>query len=34
LAGDLAAEKVGFEALIASDIINNLGCAFKRIKKE
>ena len=34
LAGDLAAEKVGFEALIASDIIKMLGKAFKTIKKE
>ena len=28
LAGDVAAEETGFEALIASDIINNLGNAF------
>ncbi|MDA3892041.1 MAG: NAD(P)H-hydrate dehydratase [Salinivirgaceae bacterium] len=34
LAGDLAAEQLGFEALIASDIINNLGLAFKKVKKE
>jgi ADP-dependent NAD(P)H-hydrate dehydratase / NAD(P)H-hydrate epimerase len=31
LAGDLAAEKVGQEALIASDIIEHLGLAFKKI---
>lgn len=31
LAGDLAAEKLGFESLIASDIIDNLGSAFKSI---
>jgi ADP-dependent NAD(P)H-hydrate dehydratase / NAD(P)H-hydrate epimerase len=31
LAGDLAAEKVGQEALIASDIIENLGLAFKKL---
>ncbi|NPD45777.1 MULTISPECIES: NAD(P)H-hydrate dehydratase [unclassified Lentimicrobium] len=29
LAGDLAAEKLGFESLIASDIIEHLGQAFK-----
>jgi len=34
LAGDLAAEKIGLEALIASDIINHLGLAFKKVKKE
>jgi len=34
LAGDLAADEMGFEALIASDIINNRGNAFKRIKKD
>jgi len=34
LAGDLAADEMGFEALIASDIINNLGNAFKKIKKD
>lgn len=33
LAGDIAAAEIGHEALIASDIINNLGYAFKRIKK-
>jgi len=32
LAGDLAVEHVGQEALIASDIIDYLGHAFKRIK--
>lgn len=31
LAGDLAAEKLGFESLIASDIIENLGSAFKTL---
>jgi ADP-dependent NAD(P)H-hydrate dehydratase / NAD(P)H-hydrate epimerase len=31
LAGDLAAEKLGQEALIASDIIDNLGNAFLKI---
>jgi ADP-dependent NAD(P)H-hydrate dehydratase / NAD(P)H-hydrate epimerase len=31
LAGDLAAEKLGQEALIASDIIENLGLAFKKL---
>jgi ADP-dependent NAD(P)H-hydrate dehydratase / NAD(P)H-hydrate epimerase len=31
LAGDFAAEKVGQEALIASDIIDNLGLAFKKL---
>lgn len=31
LAGDIASSKVGEEALIASDIINNLGEAFKTI---
>ena len=34
LAGDLAAEKVGQEALIASDIIKNLGSAFKKLQKK
>ncbi len=34
LAGDLAAERVGQEALIASDIIENLGAAFKKIQKK
>lgn len=33
LAGDLAANQKGFEALIASDIIENLGEAFKLIHK-
>jgi len=33
LAGDIAAYETGFEALIASDIINNLGKAFKNIVK-
>jgi ADP-dependent NAD(P)H-hydrate dehydratase / NAD(P)H-hydrate epimerase len=31
LAGDLAAEKVGQEALIASDIVEHLGLAFKKL---
>jgi ADP-dependent NAD(P)H-hydrate dehydratase / NAD(P)H-hydrate epimerase len=31
LAGDFAAEKVGQEALIASDIVENLGLAFKKL---
>jgi ADP-dependent NAD(P)H-hydrate dehydratase / NAD(P)H-hydrate epimerase len=31
LAGDFAAEKVGQEALIAGDIIENLGFAFKKL---
>lgn len=34
LAGDLAAERVGQEALIASDIIENLGAAFKKLQKK
>ncbi|HUX96495.1 MAG TPA: NAD(P)H-hydrate dehydratase [Bacteroidales bacterium] len=33
LAGDIAAEKTGFEALIASDIINNTGNAYKKIRE-
>jgi NAD(P)H-hydrate epimerase len=33
LSGDIAAYKIGFEALIASDIVNNLGKAFKNIVK-
>jgi len=32
-AGDLAKEQMGEEALIASDIINNLGLAFKKLKE-
>jgi len=31
LAGDIAAVKTGYESLIASDIINNTGDAYKRI---
>lgn len=34
LAGDIAAEKTGFESLIASDIINNIGNAYKRIREQ
>jgi len=33
LAGDLAAEKYGEQALLASDIIDNLGAAYKEIIK-
>ncbi|MBQ9362547.1 MAG: NAD(P)H-hydrate dehydratase [Bacteroidaceae bacterium] len=33
LAGDIAAEQRGYESLIASDIIDSLGVAFKRIRK-
>jgi NAD(P)H-hydrate epimerase len=33
LAGDLAAKELGFEALIASDIIANLGAAFLNFNK-
>ena len=32
LAGDFAARKKGFESLVASDIIENIGKAFRRIK--
>ena len=32
LAGDIAAEKSGFESIIASDIINETGAAFNRIR--
>ncbi len=32
-AGDIAAEKIGFESLIASDIIDYLGLAFKSLYK-
>jgi len=31
-AGDIASEKIGEETLIASDIIENLGYAFLKIK--
>jgi NAD(P)H-hydrate epimerase len=31
LAGDITAKKKGFEALIASDITENLGKAFKKL---
>lgn len=31
LAGDIAAQKLGYESLIASDIIENLGPAFQRL---
>jgi hydroxyethylthiazole kinase-like uncharacterized protein yjeF len=33
-AGDLASETLGYESLIASDIINNIGHSFKSIRKE
>ena len=33
LAGDIASEKIGQEAIIASDIIENLGYAYLRIKE-
>lgn len=32
-AGDLAADKIGYEALIASDIISYLGAAFNNVRK-
>jgi len=34
LAGDIAAEKSCYESLIASDIINNIGEAFNRIRRK
>jgi NAD(P)H-hydrate repair Nnr-like enzyme with NAD(P)H-hydrate dehydratase domain len=34
LAGDIAAKKISQEALIAGDIIDNLGNAFLQLKKE
>lgn len=34
LAGDIAAEESGYESVIASDIANNLGKAFKRIREK
>lgn len=33
LAGDLAAEGIGFEAMIASDIIDHIGAAFQSIRR-
>lgn len=33
LAGDIASEKEGYEALIASDIIDNIGNSYNRIRK-
>lgn len=33
-AGDLAVDKIGFESLIASDIIDYLGQAFVKVRKE
>ena len=33
LAGDIAEEKTGYEALIASDIINNTGNAYNKIRE-
>jgi ADP-dependent NAD(P)H-hydrate dehydratase / NAD(P)H-hydrate epimerase len=33
LAGDIASETIPFESIIASDIIDNIGNAFKRIKE-
>ena len=32
LAGDIAALKSGFESIIASDIIDNIGNAFNKIR--
>jgi ADP-dependent NAD(P)H-hydrate dehydratase / NAD(P)H-hydrate epimerase len=32
LAGDIAADEMGMEALLASDLINNIGKAFKKLK--
>jgi NAD(P)H-hydrate repair Nnr-like enzyme with NAD(P)H-hydrate dehydratase domain len=32
LAGDIAASKSGYESIIASDIIGNIGNAFFKIK--
>ena len=34
LAGDIAAEKKGYESLIAGDIIDNLGRAFKKLHRD
>lgn len=34
LAGDIAAESMGYEALLASDITENLGKAFAAIKSK
>jgi NAD(P)H-hydrate epimerase len=34
LAGDIAADYTGFESLIASDIINNIGNAYNRIREQ
>jgi len=31
-AGDIAADNIGFESVIATDIINNIGAAFMRIR--
>lgn len=33
LAGDIAAENTGFESLIASDIIYNIGSSFKKVRE-
>ena len=33
LAGDMAAEKEGMESMIAGDIVNNIGNAYKKIKE-
>jgi NAD(P)H-hydrate epimerase len=33
LAGDIAAEKTGWESLTASDIISATGCAFRRLRE-
>ena len=33
LAGDIAEEKTGYEALIASDIINNTGNAYNKLRE-
>jgi NAD(P)H-hydrate epimerase len=34
LAGDIASEKMAYESIIASDIIDNIGNAFNKIKEK
>jgi NAD(P)H-hydrate epimerase len=33
LAGDIAAEELSYESIIASDIINYIGAAFKKLRE-
>ena len=34
MAGDIASEKMSYESILASDIINNIGNAFMKIREQ